>query len=89
MFSIDIVEGKDRPIQIGRKEYYEEGGTSLLLLQLAKSLFGTSKLVILDSNLFVLKYIVSLKKRGIYASSLIKNVAVGSNILMGMTPKPP
>ena len=66
------MEGKDRPIQIGRKEYYQEGGTSLLLLQLAKSLFGTSKLVILDSNLFVLKYIVSLKKRGIYASSLIK-----------------
>ena len=61
----------------------------MLLLRLARSLFGADKLVILDSGLFVLKYIVSLKKRGIYASSLIKNVAVGSNILMGMTPKPP
>ena len=53
----------------------------MLLLRLARSLFGADKLVILDSGLFVLKYIVSLKKRGIYASS-------GPNILMGMVFKP-
>ena len=83
MFSIGIMEGKDRPIQIGRKEYYEEGGTSLLLLRLAKSLFGTGKLVILDIVFCVSKSIVLLKKRIFYASVLIKNVAIGLNILMG------
>ena len=46
----------------------------LLLLQLTKSLFGTGKFVILDIGLFVLKCIVSLKKRGVYASSLIKKI---------------
>ena len=61
----------------------------LLLLQLTKSLFGTGKFVILDRGLFVLKFIVSLKKRGVYASSLIKKVAVGSNILMGAVFNPP
>ena len=79
------MEEKDRP---KRKEFHEEGGTLLLLLHLTKSLFGTGKFVILDSGLFVLKFIVFLKKRGVYASSLIKNVAVGSNIFMGMVFKP-
>ena len=83
IFSIEIVEGKDSPGQIGRTEFYEEGGTVLIVLQLTKSLFGTGKLVILDSGFCVLKAIVSLKKWGVYASALIKNIAIGQHILTG------
>ena len=71
MFAIELVEGKDRPSQIGRKEFHEEGGTVSLLLCITKSLFGTGKLVITDSGFCVLKYTVSFKKIGVYASFLI------------------
>ena len=55
MFAIELVEGKDRPIQIGWKEFHEEGGTVPLLLWLTKSLFGTGKLVIIFRIFCVLK----------------------------------
>ena len=57
MFAIDLVEGKDRPSQIGGREFHEEGGTVPLLLRLTKSLFGTDQLVILGSIFCVLKAI--------------------------------
>ena len=43
-----------------------------LLLHVLEPLFGKGHVVILDSGVWVLKGIVELKKRGVYASTLIK-----------------
>ena len=82
MFEIELVEGKDRPSHIWRKEFHEEVGTSLLLSRITKSLFVTGNIVILDRGLCVLKAIVYLKKRAVYASALIKKRRYFPNILM-------
>lgn len=72
MFGIELVEGKDRPPQRPRDEHDEKGKTVGLLLRLCRSLYGTGKVVILDSGFCVLQAIISLKKAGVYASALIK-----------------
>eukprot|EP00957_Ditylum_brightwellii_P135177 10306281-Ditylum_brightwellii.AAC.1 len=71
MYAVEIVEGKDRPREIGKSEFHAEGNTASLLLCLTRNLFGTGKLVILDSGFCVLQAITALKKFGVYASALI------------------
>ena len=61
----------------------EEGGTASLLLQITNSRFVKGKLVILGKVFCVLKAIVSLKKRGIYASALIKKRRYWSKYIDG------
>ena len=72
MFAVELVEGKDAPRELGPKRFEELGKTVGLLLRLTESLWGTAKTVILDSGFCVLKGIVELKKKGVYASALIK-----------------
>ena len=72
MYAVEIVEGKDRPREIGKPEFHAEGNTASLLLCLTRNLFGTGKLVVLDSRFCVLQAITALKKFGVYASALIK-----------------
>ena len=66
------MEGKDTPKERGPKELSELGKTVGLLLRLCRFLWGTSSAVILDSGLCVLKGIVELRKKGVFASALIK-----------------
>ena len=42
------------------------------LLHLTKPVWGTGKLVVLDSGFCVLQGLVELKKKGVYAHALIK-----------------
>ena len=72
MFAIELVEGKDHPKQRPAPKYNEEGKTASLLLRLCSGIFNTGKVVILDSGFCVLKAIIALKKKGVYASALIK-----------------
>ena len=51
MYQVELVEGKDRPKEIQKVEFEEKGKTSGLFLRLCKPLFGTGKVVILDSGL--------------------------------------
>ena len=71
MFAIELAEGKDSPRQI-HKQYENTGKTAGLLLRLCKGIFGTGKVVILDSGFCVLKAIIELKKMGVFASAMIK-----------------
>ena len=71
MFAIELVEGKDKPPEVN-PQYHNKGKTAGLLLRLCKGIFGTGKVVILDSGFCVLKAIIELKKMGIYASAMIK-----------------
>lgn len=71
MYAMELVEGKDKPVN-KVYEYGELGPTPSLLLRLTKSIFFTGKVVILDSGFCVLKAIIELAKKGVYASALIK-----------------
>jgi hypothetical protein len=73
MFAIEMVEGKDRPPQLGRPEHGEHGVTAGLLMRLTCAIRRfTGKVVILDSGFCVLKALIELAKKGVFASALIK-----------------
>ena len=67
---MELVEGKDAPSQVILK--YNNLGQTVGLLLVLEPLFGKGHVVILDSRFCVLKGIDELKKRGVYASALIK-----------------
>ena len=68
---MELVEGKDSPSQIIPK-FSNEGKTVGLLLHVLEPIFAKGMVVILDSGFCVLRGIIELKKRGVYASALIK-----------------
>ena len=72
LFQVELVEGKDQPRARGQKQFNKLGKTVGLLLRLTKPLWSTGKVVVLDSGFCVLKGIVELKKRGVFAAALIK-----------------
>ena len=70
MWGIDLVEGKDCPRALGQQEFENMG--SRLLLQMLAPIFHKGYVVILDSGFCFLKAIIELKKKGVFASALIK-----------------
>ena len=73
MYQLEIVEGKDRPREMGKPEYESMGGPTIgLLLRLTKCIWGTGRIIVLDSEFCVLQAIIELAKFGIYAAALIK-----------------
>ena len=72
MYVIEIVEGKDTPMGHPAKNYAEHGKTARLLLHLTSSLHGTAKAVVLCSEFCVLKALTELRKKGVFAASMIK-----------------
>ena len=71
LWQMELVEGKDAPSQLV-PEFNYQGKTVGLLLRVLEPIFGKGHMVVLDSGFCVLKGIVELKKRGVYASALIK-----------------
>ena len=68
-----MVEGKTRPKELKKPMYDDRGGPTVgLLLRLTKALWGTGRVVVLDSGFCVLKALVELKKVGVFAAALIK-----------------
>ena len=72
MWGIDLVEGKDRPNELGKKEGDEKGPTIGLLLRMLAPIFNLGFMVILDSGFCILEAIIELCKKGVFASALIK-----------------
>ena len=72
MWDIDLVEGKDQPNELGKKEWDEMGPTIGLLLCILAPIFNLGFLVIINSGFCVLKAIIELCKKGVFASALIK-----------------
>ena len=73
MWGIEIVEGKDSPPQRPRDPNETAvGKTAALLLRMLKPIFGTAKVVILDSGFCVLKALLKLRENGVFASAVIK-----------------
>lgn len=71
LFGIELVEGKDQPQQI-QQPYNDKGKTIGLLLRLSMSLWGSARVLVLDSGFCVLQGIIELAKKGVYAAALIK-----------------
>eukprot|EP00957_Ditylum_brightwellii_P060547 4597413-Ditylum_brightwellii.AAC.1 len=57
-------EGKDEPREKPCPRYIEKGKTASLMLRMSKPLYGTGKLVVLNSGFCVLQGIIELKKKG-------------------------
>ena len=72
IWALDLREGKDRPTNLGNKEFDDLGKTTGILLRLTKSVWSSGKVFVLDSGFCVLQAIVELKKKGVFAAALIK-----------------
>ena len=71
LFSLELVEGKDCPLQL-TTEFDNIGGKTIFVLCMLKSYFATGKYIVLDSGFCILKGIDKLRKRGLFACALIK-----------------
>ena len=72
LYRLEIVEGRSRPKEKPSEKFHEEGKTASLLLRLTEPIFDTGKIIILDSGFCVLDAVIALKKRGVFASALVK-----------------
>ena len=72
LFSIELVEGKDRPPERNRPEFDVLGKTVGLLLRMLKSVFNTGQCIVLDSGFCVLKALIELRQNGLLGCALIK-----------------
>ena len=81
LYSMVLMGGKDAPLQ-HLKEFLLMGKTISLLLPLTRSVWGSIRVLVLDSSFCVLKGIVKLRKKGIFSSALIKNVDISRVMLM-------
>ncbi len=82
----EMVDGEDRPRELGASEFDDNGGKTVgLLLQMLKKYFSTGRYVILDSSFCILKGIVELKKEGIFAEALLKQSRYWTLLVPGET----
>ena len=72
LWRAQIIEGKDRPTELGKKEWEDPGKTFGLMLRICEPIFSTGKCVVLGSGFCVSKGITALLEVGVYASALIK-----------------
>ncbi len=85
MFSVEMVEGKDRLPDLGVPEFESVvGKTGGLLLRMLKSYFNTGRYVVLDSGFCVLKAIVALYEKGIFLGALIKKHQFWPSLVPGV-----
>lgn len=75
LFHVELMEGKDHPSEIP-VEFEKTDGIVMktvgLLKRMTRSLWGTGKVVIMDSGFCVLRGLIELKKHGVYGSAVIK-----------------
>ena len=85
MWGIELVEGKDAPCAEAhpKPKHNNLGNTVGLLLQVLEPIFGRGCVVVLDSSFCVLKGIVELKKKNVYASALIKKCCYWPKYIKG------
>ena len=82
IWRVDLREGKDRPRHLGEKEHDNKGRTIGTLLHLTEPVWGTGKIVVLDSGFCVLQGLIELKKKEVYAHALIKKDDIGQNMFL-------
>ena len=84
LFVVDLVEGKTHHCQDVPLEFEDLGGKTVgLLLRMAKSYFATGMYVILDSGLYVLKGLIQLRKKFVFACAIIKKIRYWPSVVPG------
>ena len=74
LFVDELVEGKSHPFQAVPLEFEDLGGKTVgLLLHTMKIYFSTGRYVIIDYDFCVLKGLIKLTRKGIFACSVINN----------------
>ena len=66
------MEGKDRPREMGKKEFEEKGETAGLMVRMTNMLWGTGKVVVMERGFCVLEVLISIVEKGVLGSALIK-----------------
>ena len=72
MYQVEMVEGKDRPPELGVREFDEMGKTVGKMLRLTKPIWRTGTKVTMDNGFCVAKGLVELYKRGVLAAIQVK-----------------
>ena len=73
LFVVELVEGKEHPRQYGSIEFEDLGGNTVgLFLRMMKIYFDTGGYVIIDYGFCVLKGLIQLRKKGVFACVFIK-----------------
>lgn len=96
LFRMELVEGKDRPPEMGAPKYEAEhkSKTTGLILRMTETIRGQGRRVIMDSAFCVMSAVVALFKTGIYCSTVAKKRAHwprhvrGDEVLQHMAGKP-
>ena len=74
VYGWNIVYGRDNPIPMGRPDFEKNPNTKTVGIMIWPmiALWSTGKVVVMDSGLCVLKWILEVRNRGVYGSELIK-----------------
>ena len=71
MYAIELVEGKDRPRELGPKNATKKVPQSHFFLRLTASIAHSERVVIMDSGFCVLQALTALSSVGIFSSAVI------------------
>ena len=55
IYNVDIMEKRDQPIVINKNQFEQKGEMAGFMLRTKKSLWGTGKVVVMDTGFFVLE----------------------------------
>ena len=72
IYNFDIMEGKDLPRRVGKKDFKEKGLAAGLVLRMKNPLWGTGKVVVVDSVFCVMEGLISMVEILFLGSVLIK-----------------
>ena len=73
LFVVQLVEGKEYPLQTGPPEFEDLFGKTVgLLSRMMKSYFSTGRYVIIYYGFYVLKGLTQLRKKDVFACDFIK-----------------
>ena len=78
IFWIEIVEGKDRPPQLGPALHVDpHGKLCALVLRAAECIKGSNRVIGMDSGFGVLSTLPELRKRGLHGTVVLKKKILG------------
>ncbi len=72
LWRLEIQEGKDRPAHLGKRKYEEFGATVGTMMRMCEPIFGSAKIVTMDSGFCVAKGITKLAENGVFGQALVK-----------------
>ena len=72
IYNFDIMEGKDLPRGVGKKDFKEKGLAAGLVLRMKNPLWGTGKVVVVDSVFCVMEGLISMVEKCVLGPALIK-----------------